>query len=69
MLEKTLLKITRILAKGKIPYMLIGGYAMVIHGFPRLTQDLDISLGVGTDHIDKVLEAVKTDFKTLVKDP
>jgi hypothetical protein len=43
MLEKTLLKITRILSKCKIPYMLIGGYAMVIHGFPRLTQDLDIS--------------------------
>ena len=69
MLEKTLLKITRIFDESKIPYMLIGGYAMVIHGFPRMTQDLDISLGIDTDHIGKVLEAVKTDFKTLVKDP
>ena len=69
MLEKTLLKITRIFDAGKIPYMLIGGYAMVIHGFPRLTQDLDISLGIDTGQIDKVLQAVKKDFNTLVKDP
>jgi hypothetical protein len=69
MLENTLLKITKIFDKSEIPYMLIGGYAMVIHGFPRLTQDLDISLGIDTEHIDKVLEAVKKDFKTLVKDP
>jgi len=34
MIEKTLLKITKILDNSKIPYMLIGGYAMVIHGFP-----------------------------------
>ena len=69
MLEKTLLKITRIFDESKIPYMLIGGYAMVIHGFPRMTQDLDISLGIDTEHIDKILNAVKKDFKTLVKDP
>jgi hypothetical protein len=69
MLEKTLLKITRILDESKIPYMLIGGYAMVIHGFPRMTQDLDISLGIDTEYIDKILNAVKRDFKTLVKDP
>ena len=69
MLEKTLLKITRILDESKIPYMLIGGYAMVIHGFPRMTQDLDISLGIDTEYIDKILNAVKKDFKTLVKDP
>ncbi|MFZ2655808.1 MAG: nucleotidyl transferase AbiEii/AbiGii toxin family protein [Victivallales bacterium] len=69
MLEKTLLKITRILDKNRIPYMLIGGYAMVIHGFPRLTQDLDISLGIDTERISDVLKAVEDDFKTLVNDP
>jgi len=69
MLEKTLLKITRILDKNRIPYMLIGGYAMVIHGFPRLTQDLDISLGIDTERIADVLKAVEDDFKTLVNDP
>lgn len=69
MLENTLLKITRILDRNNIPYMLIGGYAMVIHGFPRFTQDLDISLGVDTEKFDDVLNAVKKDFKTVVKDP
>jgi predicted nucleotidyltransferase len=69
MLEKTLLKITRILDKNKIPYMLIGGYAMVIHGFPRFTQDLDISLGVDVESINEVLKAVKAEYKTIVKHP
>ena len=69
MLENTLLKITRLLDRNKIPYMLIGGYAMVIHGFPRFTRDLDISLGIDNEKIDYVLNAVKKDFKVLVKDP
>lgn len=69
MLENTLLKITRILDRNNIPYMLIGGYAMVIHGFPRFTHDLDISLGVDIERLSDVLKAVEDDFKTIVKDP
>jgi hypothetical protein len=29
--------------------MLIGGQAVLIYGRPRLTQDIDITLGIDTD--------------------
>ena len=29
-----------------IPFMLIGGQAVLVHGEPRLTQDVDVTLGV-----------------------
>ena len=68
-LENSLIRITTILTNNDIPYMLIGGYAMAIHGFPRMTQDLDISLGIDIDQIDQVLKVVTDDFNILVDDP
>ncbi len=69
MLEKTLVKITGRLDAGGIPYMVLSGYAIVIHGFSRLTQDLDISLGVDTGRLDDVLNATQSEFQPLSKDP
>jgi hypothetical protein len=41
-------------AKG-IPFMLIGGQAVLLHGEPRLTQDVDVTMGVGPDRIGDLL--------------
>ena len=46
MFKKLLEKIARGLDKRKIPYMVIGGNAVLIYGEPRLTQDIDITLGL-----------------------
>ncbi len=40
-----------------LPFMLIGGQAVLLHGEPRLTQDVDLTLGVGPDRIGDVLSA------------
>jgi len=40
-----------------IPFMLIGGQAVLLHGQPRLTQDVDVTLGVGPDRLADVLSA------------
>jgi hypothetical protein len=34
--------------------MLIGGQAVLLHGRPRLTEDIDITLGVGPDRLPDV---------------
>ena len=39
----------------RLPYMIIGGQAVLIHGRPRLTQDVDVTLGVDTDEFERVL--------------
>jgi len=40
----------------KIPFMLIGGQAVLVHGEPRLTQDIDVTLGVPPTQLDDLLE-------------
>ncbi|MDR7427161.1 MAG: DUF6036 family nucleotidyltransferase [Armatimonadota bacterium] len=42
-----------------IPYMVIGGHAAILYGEPRLTRDIDITLGVGPDRLGELLEIVR----------
>jgi hypothetical protein len=41
----------------RIPFMLIGGQAVLVHGEPRLTQDVDVTMGVGPDRIQDLIDA------------
>ncbi len=36
--------------------MVIGGQAVLLYGIPRLTEDIDITLGVDIDRLDKIKE-------------
>jgi Nucleotidyl transferase AbiEii toxin, Type IV TA system len=40
----------RLTARG-VDFVLVGGYAAVIHGSPRLTQDLDIAFSIEADNL------------------
>ncbi|MFC1668492.1 nucleotidyl transferase AbiEii/AbiGii toxin family protein [Chlamydiota bacterium] len=60
MLEELLVKIAKTFSNKNIPYMIIGGQAVLIYGEPRLTRDIDITLGVNTDKLDVILECVKS---------
>ena len=55
MFEETLKKLAAALDKTGIPYMIIGGQAVLIYGEPRFTRDIDITLGVGTEDLERVL--------------
>lgn len=54
MFQQLLKRIAKELARNNIPYMVIGGQAVLIHGEPRLTRDIDITLGLGPEEIDKI---------------
>jgi hypothetical protein len=43
----------------RIPFMLIGGQAVLLHGEARLTQDVDVTLGVGPDRVEDLLGVCK----------
>ena len=49
MYEKLIRKIAERLDEDKIPYMIIGGQAVLAYGRVRLTLDIDITLGIDTD--------------------
>jgi len=71
MLLKNLLKnIAHKLNERKIDYMIIGGQAVLIYGEPRLTKDIDITLGVDIDQLDNIISIVnELNLKVLVKNP
>jgi len=69
MFEKILSSIGVSLKKRDIPYMIIGGQAVLLYGEPRLTRDIDITLGVNVDHLDELLAVVQElALKPLPKD-
>jgi len=59
MFEKLLSKIGAGLANHGLPYMIIGGQAVLLYGEPRLTKDIDITLGVNIDSLEHLLRAVQ----------
>ncbi len=60
MFQTLLAKLSRVLDGPGIPYMVIGGQAVLLHGEPRLTRGIDITLGVDTSALTKVLALAKT---------
>ena len=49
--------------------MVIGGQAVLLYGEPRLTKDIDITLGVGVDHLAEMRAIVdQLNLKYLTQD-
>lgn len=57
MFKKLLVETSTILNAAGIPYMVIGGQAVLLYGEPRFTRDIDITLGIDTNELAKVLHA------------
>ena len=70
MIEELIQKIAQCLDQDEIPYMIIGGQAVLLYGTPRLTRDIDITLGVDTDKF-QLIEGVcsKSGLKILPENP
>lgn len=60
MFKRLLARIASALAKHKIPYMVIGGQAVLRYGEPRATKDIDITLGIGIEGLSVLKRAIKS---------
>jgi hypothetical protein len=66
--ERLLKQIALQLKKASIPYMVIGGQAVLLYGEPRLTRDIDITMGMGVEGLDRVKKIMATiGLKSLVQ--
>jgi hypothetical protein len=52
--QRLLKKLASSLNKRQIPYMVIVGQAVLLYGEPRLTKDIDITLGIGVDRLGEI---------------
>lgn len=59
MFEKLISQLGAALSKKKIPYMIIGGQAVLLYGFPRLTKDIDITLGISVERLGDIVEVCR----------
>ena len=58
MFEKILSSIGTSLNRHNLPYMVVGGKALLLYREPRLTMDIDIALGV--EYLDEILGRPQT---------
>jgi hypothetical protein len=59
MFEELLARLASHLSRHNLPYMVTGGQAVLLYGEPRLTKDIDVTLGVDTDHLARLLDVQK----------
>jgi len=69
MFEQLLQKISVALDEAGIPYMIIGGQAVLLYGEPRLTRDIDITLGATLEKLDVVTALAKRNELNPLVDP
>jgi predicted nucleotidyltransferase len=58
--ETLLKRIAVVLNEAGLPYMVFGGQAVLLYGEPRMTRDIDITLGVAPDEAAVVIRAVNS---------
>lgn len=58
-LEKDFEDFVKLLNNYKVAYMIVGGYALALHGKPRHTGDLDIWIDVSEDNANKLVMVLK----------
>ena len=59
MFERLLERLAGSLDRHKIPYMVIGGQAVLVYGEPRLTRDIDVTVGVDANRTDAMLAVAR----------
>ena len=70
MFNQLLERIALNLEERQIPYMVIGGQAVLLYGEPRFTRDVDITLGVGPDRLSDLLSLAQSmGWRVLVEKP
>lgn len=70
MFEELLSRLATALNGAKIPYMVIGGQAVLLYGEPRLTRDIDLTLGIGPDEVNQLIDLLPSlELSALTQNP
>jgi predicted nucleotidyltransferase len=57
-LQQDFKELFKLLNENKVRYLLIGGYAVVVHGYVRNTNDIDIVVSDDRENAQKVVDAL-----------
>jgi hypothetical protein len=59
MLNQDFKELLRLFAEHGVEYLVVGGYAMAAHGYPRFTGDIDVWIWAKPDNAERVYAALK----------
>jgi hypothetical protein len=59
MLNKHFLDFLRLLESHKVEFVVVGGYAVGVHGFPRYTGDLDVFVAINRENANRLIRVFK----------
>ncbi len=57
-IQQDFAELLQLLEKYKVEYVIVGGYAVAYHGYPRFTKDIDIFYNIKDRNIDKLKKAL-----------
>lgn len=49
----------QLLNEKQVEYLVVGGYAVAFHGYPRYTGDIDIWVAISKENAEKVMQVLK----------
>jgi len=49
----------QLLNEHEVEYLVVGGYALAFHGYPRFTQDIDFWIWTDRDNVNKIIAVLK----------
>jgi len=58
-LPKDFKELLQLLNSKKVEYLVVGGYAVALYGYPRATGDMDIWIAISRDNAHKTVEALR----------
>ena len=67
--EKALSVLSTVFKNANVPYMIIGGLANAIWGHPRATLDIDVTIWVPDDQIQKIVSILENRYVFMVEAP
>ena len=51
-------ELLKLLEDNSARYMIVGGYAVAYHGFPRLTKDIDFYFDNSKENVKKIIDSL-----------
>ena len=59
MLSQDFREFIELLNSNEVRYLIVGGYAVAVHGYPRYTKDLDVWIYADPENVEKLISALK----------
>jgi hypothetical protein len=59
MLSRDFSEFIELLNEHKVRYLVVGGYAVAFHGYPRYTKDLDVWIEISPENAERVIKALE----------